>query len=184
MFGYYQRYELFQPWKGRIRQDWLRIELPFVDTAPDAVYIHVRRTDYVGGNPTVQGCATSLDEFARCLQEFPDAKRLIIATDHPKDPFHRQFTRLGLPYTISGLPWDKDFLLLASCRWMIMSESTYSWWAAFLGRAERIACPVFPRSFWRYGLNLKGPASPDYVNLFVDDEPGRWLWVTENGVQA
>lgn len=177
--AYFQRYELFRDYKDCIRAEWLRLQVPFVETEQDAVYIHVRRTDYVDGNPAIQGLSTRLDEYARCLEEFPDATRLIIVTDDPNDPFHNEFTKLGLPWTISGLPWDQDFMLLASCRWLLMSQSTYSWWAGFLGRPERIVCPMFNGSFWRHGVGLYGPSTPDYPNLYVDDEPDRWKWILE-----
>ena len=176
--GYYQRYELFRAYKNDIRNDWLNLDAPFVPTDQDAVYIHVRRTDYTDGNPSIQGLSTTIDEFSECLGHFPDAKRMVIVTDDPNDQFHQQFGKLGLPWTISGLEWDRDFMLLASCRWMVMSQSTYSWWAGFLGRAERIVCPMSEGTFWRHGLGLYGPAAPDYPNLYVDDEPERWIWAT------
>jgi hypothetical protein len=131
-------------------------------------------------NPNAHCLASSIDEYRSCLSHFPDAKRLVIVTDDPNDPFHREFDQLGLPWTISGLTWDQDFLLLASCRWMIMSQSTYSWWAGFLGRAERIVCPLFPGTHWHLGKDLIGaPVTHDVPNLIVDDEPGRWIWVSQ-----
>lgn len=175
--GYYQRYELFRPYKDRIRNEWLKIQPPFVTTLTDAVYIHVRRTDYVDGNPEIQGLSTTIDEYAKCLEHFPDAKQLVIVTDNPRDPFHKQFDKIGLPWAVSGLNWDEDFMLLASCKWMIMSQSTYSWWAGFLGRAETIVCPMGPGTFWHHGIGLYGPADPDYPNLYVDDEPERWIFL-------
>ena len=173
-YGYFQRYELLQPYKDQIRNDWLKLSQPFVQTDSEAVYVHVRRTDYVGG------WATSIDDYAKCLDCFPDAKRLVLVTDDPEDPIHNEFSRFGLPYTISGRPWDKDFLLLASCRQLIISQSTFAWWAGFLGQAEKIVCPVFPGTFWRHGVGITGhrPPSRDYPNLYVYDEPERWHWLT------
>lgn len=175
--GYFQKWANFAPWKERIRQEWLPIsEDRFVETDDDAVYVHVRRTDYVdvgnGRSPdrATQGYATSIDEFRECLTEFPDAKRIVIVTDAPKDPFVKLFDRL-LPSTVSGLPWDQDFLLLASARNLLMSQSTYSWWAGFLGKAERIVCPIPAGTFWHRGMTEAG-----MPHLYVDDEPKRWIW--------
>lgn len=88
-----------------------------------------------------------------------------------------------MPWTCELLPWDVDFLTLASARWVILSQSTYSWLAAFLGRAEKVICSVKPGTFWGNGVGLQGsqmgPGGRDFPNLFVDDEPGRWVWVTE-----
>jgi len=86
--GFFQRYELLRPWKDRIRNDWLRIPPErFVETDPEAVYVHVRRTDYVdigGGqapDTTRQERANTPAEFASCIAEFPEAKRLVLVTD-------------------------------------------------------------------------------------------------------
>lgn len=181
MHGYFQRYELFKPYKDQIRNDWLRLSHPPVETDPEAVYVHVRRTDYVPhvdnpNDPTRHCLSSSINDYAKCLEHFPDAKRLVIVTDDPKDPFHREFDKFGLPWTVSGQAWDADFLTLASCRWLVICQSTFSWWAGFLGQAEKIVCPVPPGTFWHYGIGLTGPAAPDYPNLYVDDEPERWTW--------
>jgi hypothetical protein len=175
--GYFQRFELFRDYTDKIRNEWLKIQRPFVDTDDDSVYIHCRRTDYVGGNPDIQGESHTIEHFAKCLDHFHDAKKMVVVTDNPNDPWLHEFHKLGKPWTISGLTWDDDFMLLASCKNMIMSQSTYSWWAGFLGRAEKIVCPMFEGTFWHNGVGLYGPASPDYPNLYVDIEPERWIWV-------
>ena len=70
--------------------------------------------------------------------------------------------------------WDQDFLTLASCRKLIISNSTFSWWAGFLGKSARVVCPLFAGTLWD-----KGRTSRDELNLVVDDDPpGRWTFVT------
>ena len=177
--GYYQNYQFLKPHKDKIRNDWLRWRCPFVETDPEAVYVHCRRTDYVPGvdnpnRPTEHGVSTTIAEYRKCLEYFPDAKRLVVCTDDPNDLWLLEFHRLGLPWELSGGRWDTDFLLLASARWMIMTQSSYSWLAGFLGRCEKIVCPVFPGSHWHCGLtDIEKP------QLYVDDEPERWHWVTK-----
>jgi len=187
--GYFQRYELIREYKDRIRNEWLKIpDDRFLPTDPDAVYIHVRRTDFVdigGGrapDTTRQCAAATLDEYAACLKHFPDAKRLVLVTDDITDAFLLRFVAFGLPVIIQSLAWDIDFLTLASCRWLLISQSTFSWWAGFLGRAEKIVCPVFGGSYWGNGLGAIGADRAEYPNLLVSDEPGRWVWVTENTI--
>lgn len=184
-----QRYEILKPYKDRIRNEWLCIPPErFVETDDEAVYVHVRRGDYIEyapgrmADPMLQGTATTLDEFERCLAEFPDAKRIIAVTDSPWDaPDEEVFVkRFGKPVATA---WDIDFLTLASARWVVLSQSTYSWFAAFLGRAEKVVCSVRPGTFWGNGVGLQGPqmgpGGRDFPNLYVDDEPGRWVWLTE-----
>lgn len=183
--GYYQRYEFYKPYKELIRNEWLKLLAEPVPTDDNAVYIHARRTDYVSPpgaslNPYAQATATTLDEYAACLRHFPDARRLVITTDNPDDPFLNEFHLLGLPFEITRGTWDSDLRLLLSCRNLLMSQSTYSWWAGFLGQAERIVCPLFPNTLWYLGKDITGhPVQHDLPNLIVDDEPDRWVWVTE-----
>lgn len=185
MTGFFQRYELVKPWKEKIRTQWLAISPDrFIATDPDAVYVHVRRTDYVPGqdNPNnyrIHCLAATMDEYARGLAEFPDAKRLVLVTDDPGDAFLQEFSRFGLPCEVSGKRWDEDFLLLASARNLLICQSTFSWWAGWLGRAERIACCVPEGTYWRMGLNAIGSDRPEHPNLYPDDEPHRWKWITE-----
>ena len=176
-YGYFQRYELMKPYKERIRTEWLKLRTSFLDTDDDAVYVHVRRTDYVNRPPHM---GHSIDEYGSCLNEFPDAKRIVVVTDGPNDPFISEFGRFGKPWEINLKPWDVDWLTLMSCRSMVMSQSTFSWWAAFLGRAEKIVCPMFPGTFWHSGMESHGITGQEFPNLCVDDEPDRWIWKTDD----
>jgi hypothetical protein len=179
---YWQRYSMYKPYKDQIRQEWCRIRKPFVETDPEAVYIHCRRTDYVLPPGTdIRTCAqaTSMEEFRLAMRQFPDARRVVVLTDNPRDPFMQEFHKLGLLWEVNGGTWDEEFLMLASARWVIISQSTYSWWAAFLGRGEKIVCPVLPGSHWHLGLGARWLERDRCVNLYVDDEPERWIWVTD-----
>jgi len=177
---YAQTFSLFRDYKDHIRDDWFHIpKHRYVETDEDAVYIHARRTDYCEYHPDFvdpsnQGAATTIDEFAECLKCFPDAKRIVVCTDDPRDEFLQEFRQFGLPWEIHGRQWDEDFLLMASCRNLLISQSTFSWLAGFLGRPEKIVCPCFPGSFWHKGLT-----DIRYPNLYVDDEGDRWEWVSQ-----
>lgn len=179
--GFFQRYELLRPWKNRIRKEWLSLSPWRIGpTDPEAVYVHVRRTDYVDigeGRPpdtTRQERASTPEEFARCIAEFSGAKRLVLVTD---DPTGAAAMPWPLPFTVQSAAWDVDFLTLASARWLVCSCSTFSWWAGWLGHAERIAIPVFPGTYWHNGLGAVGPDRPDFPNLYPDDEAERWRWL-------
>jgi len=181
--GYFQRYECIQPWKDKIKNEWLRFHRPFVDTDDEAVHVHCRLTDYVRGvenpnDPSRHGISLTIDEYAAALEHFPDAKRIVVYTDAPQDTWLKRFDKLGLPWSIATGTWDSDFLAMASCRWLIITQSTFSWWAGFLGRAERIVCPLSRGTLWHFGKDLIGPPKRrDFPNLIVTDEPDRWIWM-------
>jgi hypothetical protein len=177
--GYYQHYCFYRPYKDQIKNDWLKLQVPFCETNPQAVYCHLRRTDYVGvRNKQAAGVATTLDELKRSLDHFGDATEMIVCTDDTTDPWFAQLDQLGLPWRFSGGTWDQDLLTLLSADQLLIAQSTYSWWAGLLGRAKRIVCPLTPGTLWWYGRESGSPPTRgDYPNLIVDDEPEKWTWL-------
>lgn len=182
--GYFQRYSLIQPYADKTRNDWLKIDLGVFDgrlaTHNDAVYVHVRRTDYVGDNlnPDIQCIAHTIPEYLRCLEEFPSSLAVWIVTDDWSDPFIGELSRaiVGTGRRTMGesAPWDVDFGRLASAKYAVISQSTFAWWACWLGNvAEKVVCPIGRGSLWHRGTTTDG----DYPRLFPGDEPYRWKWV-------
>ena len=95
-YGHWCRYELFRNWKNNIRNDWLKIpEHRFVETDPEATYIHVRRTDFLNDHDNIR--TTTISQYGACLNALADGlvKRLIVITDAPRDPFLDGFKRFG-----------------------------------------------------------------------------------------
>ncbi len=176
-YGYFQNYGLIRNWKAQIREEWLKIPTHrFVETRDDTVYMHVRRTDYC--RPISEclhcGIASTIQEFRDCMNEFPECSRVVVCTDGPDDAFFDDFNQVCTDWSFSGGKWDEDFLLLASAKHLVLSQSTFSWWAGFLGRAEKIVCSVPPGTFWHRGLS-----SRQWPRLYVDDEPDRWRWINK-----
>lgn len=184
--GFFQRWELFAPYLDKIRNEWLKIEpRRFVPTDDNAAYLHARLTDYVRladgsvPDPRERGAASTPEEFSWCLREFSNCKRLYIVSDSPDDAETLGWDKIlydagcKMKWSVcEPAPWDEDFLLLASAKNLVISQSTYSWLAGLLGRAEKIVCPCPPGSFWNLGLS-----SREQPDLFVDvDADKQWLW--------
>lgn len=184
--GFFQRWELFAPYLDKIRNEWLRIEpRRFMPTDDDAAYLHCRLTDYCRladgslPDPREKGAATKPEEFSWCLREFRDCKRLYIVSDDPDEAETLGWDKIlydaGCKMEWSVLErnaWDADFLLLASARNVVISQSTFGWLSAMLGLAQKIVCPCPEGSFWRRGLE-----SREQPNLFVPADTDReWVW--------
>jgi hypothetical protein len=184
--GFFQRWELFAPYLDKIRNDWLHIEpRRFIPTDDNAVYAHVRLTDYVRladgslPDPRERGAASKPEEFSWCLREFRDCNRLYIVSDSPDDAETLGWDKIiydagcKMHWSVcEPSPWDEDFLLLASAKNLVISQSTYSWLAGLLGRSQKIVCPCPAGSFWRRGL-----ASREQPDLFLPVDTDReWVW--------
>lgn len=61
---------------------------------------------------------------------------LTVVTDEPGNAFHNVFSSYH-PRIVSGSVAD-DFHLIRRARTLVLSNSSFSWWAAFMGHAQRM----------------------------------------------
>jgi hypothetical protein len=157
MAGYFQSYDLIRPHKNSIRR-WF-------DVAPnsfghaigaDDVVVHVRLGDLV-----VLGLAISLSFYTQLLDKL-DFRKLYICGFGLDDEARRLFARYD-PVYVHGEPVD-DFLFMKGFNRMILSNSGFAWWAAFLSRAEEIHAPVLATNTQKFDPKA------ELADLCVDDE--------------
>jgi len=115
----------------------------------ESVGVHVRRGDYaadprIRADYLVCGSEYYRRSMSRLAERLPHPKFFLFSDD---EDFLRSVDWGGLNVTVvpavSGVGDEHYLRLLASCRHQIISNSTFSWWAAFLNRKpERIVvCP-------------------------------------------
>jgi hypothetical protein len=121
----------------------------------DRVAIHRRLTDYVGNSFYVDLGHHEHEKlednyFVRAMSEFPNAKFLVFSDDvetAKKEPMF-QGDRFEFP---NGSEIE-DMNMMASCKGIIGSNSSFSWWGAYLSGAEKI---VFPKGWFANPENDK-----------------------------
>ena len=132
--GYFQRWEFLQD-----RQDHVRkfFHLPSVSKLPeDHVGIHLRLADY----HEISGMVKDPSVYFGVLDRL-GAKEIIIVTDDPSDSYLRSFRdRYKKLRIVSGSP-KSDFELLMSMSTLVVGNSTFSWWAAYLGAVPLVFVP-------------------------------------------
>jgi len=121
----------------------------------DTIGVHIRRGDYLNV-PTVHGIL-DLDYYKRAL-DLVDGDNVVICTD---DPDWAE-THFGGDCQISNFESEVDDLyLLSQCKKVILSNSSFSWWGAYLGKEKET---VIVPSVWF------GPDGPsDYSDIYVKD---------------
>lgn len=117
-----------------------------IDAAADSVSVHVRRGDYVG-----IGCALSAAYYRTAVQRMrerhPGCTLFVFSDDAA---YARElFAGMGVPFTLvqaeSPEPTLSDFFLMSRCRHHIIANSSYSWWAAYLGADDAtVIAPLLP----------------------------------------
>ncbi len=143
--GWFQRHEYFTPHRERIHS-WLTMDPQHITPCTDAdVVVNVRRTDYIG-----LGWALPFSFYEEAIElTLPKGGRVSIVTDDPNDTFFLRF-RKWKPTFFKGTPLQQMSYMSHAPR-LVMSASTFSWWPAFLGKAETVVCPVPSFGIWAPG---------------------------------
>lgn len=138
--------------------------------AENAVAVHVRRGDYAHNAHTrsVHGLL-SLDYYERALSrlavEFDGVKAFVFSDDRD---WVRKNLRSSVPITVvdtGDASARADFELMTRCRHYVIANSSFSWWAAWLG--EKPHSRVIAPSAWFATDSMDGR----------DVVPERWLRV-------
>jgi hypothetical protein len=133
--GWFQRHEYYTPHREKIRH-WFCLDPKYDAPCNVDLVVHVRRTDYVG-----HGWALPFSFYQDAIDRFlPPGGSLGIVTDDTSDLYFRKFRRWR-PRYFRGSPLQTLSYMTHAPR-LVISPSTFSWWPAFLGSAQVIACPV------------------------------------------
>jgi hypothetical protein len=156
--GWFQRAEFYKPYRDRIRR-WLEAPRPHdVASVSHDLVVHVRRTDYIAN-----GWALPFSYYQQAIDLIYQPGMVVsIATDDPHDPFFDHFKRWR-PVFLKGGVMD-HFEAMRDARNLVMSQSSYSWWAAFLSKSQRTICPIPISGVWSQSREI------ERGNLLVDSE--------------
>jgi len=110
----------------------------------DKVSLHVRRGDYIN-NPFYVNLGET-DYYDKAMAEFPGAEFMVFCKDRQEgsdDDADMAWCKerfKGDQFTF----WDgqdevTDMNIMASCTGHIMANSSFSWWAAYLGGGKTVA---------------------------------------------
>lgn len=150
--GYWQSPRYFDKIVTEVREafrlnpeldDTVRALMAQIEAADAAVCLHVRRGDMVHDSHTASvhgSCSleyyrTACDEIVR---KIPYA-HFFVFSDDPRWCLSQDLTR-GRPCTVVSRPGTAeapqvDLFLMQRCKHFITANSTFSWWAAYLGAA-------------------------------------------------
>ena len=113
-------------------------------TSCNSVGVHIRRGDYV----TLGLVVCNIKYYEACIKKMnemeKDAVFFVFSDDIPwvRENLH---VDAKLAYVDNNNPSPEDMRLLYSCNHFIMSNSTFSWWGAFLGKCpnKRVMVPMY-----------------------------------------
>jgi len=166
--SFLQKAEYYINFRDDIKK-WFELDISsFVLPIADELVVHIRETDYI-----MIGKYLSQDYYKDQIKN-SGITNVTIVTDNCESEFIKQLQSIG--YKI--LSWEpirtfstvndpsaiQDYIYMLYAKHLILSQSTFSWWPAFLGDHETVIFPVSNKnnSLWR-----ETPKRDD-INLYVD----------------
>jgi hypothetical protein len=160
--AYHQRWEIYKDAQTAIR-GWFEQPLdPTTAPHPDDLVIHARLGDYLFIDRNYLGFG-----YYWSLIERGGFRQVWLVTDTPHHPDVQQLAAMGVNIRCKS-PLE-DFLFLRQARQLAISQSSFSWWAAFLGQPAKLYFPITQQGVTR-GFWYQEPGPDDPALLF--DSPG------------
>ncbi len=161
LVGYWQSEKYFEGIDTLIRHEfqpkvpYSAENRPWVEQAgrPFAISVHIRRTDYID-NPVTNAfhCVCSLEYYRQARdiihEKIPQARFIVFSDDIPWARQNMGFLSPACFVETTGERKDEEELILMSlCSHHIIANSSFSWWAAWLGNnPEKIV--IAPRQWF------------------------------------
>jgi hypothetical protein len=148
--GYFQDL-MYLPSRERVRS----LFLPSLERRREAIAVHIRRGDYLSANNGHYG-VVSINDALNALRTIDDDRIeiLIFSDSDLRSELTSAMTHSERSRAKYASDFCKDavyeFSLMRSCRFIICSNSTFSWWAAFSGAPEVALLP----SMWKHAVPL------------------------------
>jgi len=156
LYGFFQSEKYFDHEKTR---KWFKViaEAPDIYDYNEYCFIHFRGGDYNIFPWSIYQLPNSYYELAMAkMLEINTNLKFVFVTDD-KQEVARRFPEIPIVSSTTA----KDFALLNKAKYVIISNSTYAWWAAWLNLDNTV---VGPSGWTNYNMN-KGVFSPADIKI-------------------
>jgi hypothetical protein len=158
LLGYFQSYRLVDRVYEYLRNK-LAIKLNFMESNNN-LGIHIRGKDYLKSKNKDFHGASTVEYYEQCInvmnQFNRNINRITIYTDdlnYAQSLFGRIKHENFMEFQSSTNPWE-DLDKLKSHRYLILTNSSFSWWAGYMAHREYGAKVIFPK-MWTSDLKTK-----------------------------
>lgn len=167
--GFFQSWKYFEHCKEEVKKVF---ELPHIEGYENYISVHIRLGDYLQYSNSFPPVTSAYVSGA--LRHVPSGfKCMVFSDDIPrcKNMFGDFFDGFVFEYS-EGRTEKDDLSLMASCGHHIIANSSFSWWASYLGHnPDRVViCPSVKRGNW-YGW--ESGVKKDCVDLV----PPEWIQI-------
>jgi len=157
LYGYFQSEKYFKDYRDII-QHYFQFKNDFTYNDPRSVSVHIRRGDYV----SFPNVFKLLDKsyYLQAFKYFGTSYNFYIFSDDnfASNCILSSFLSEWNIKFVTGNDDIMDFTFMKNCKHHIMANSSYSWWAAWLGGGEVVT-----------------PAHWTFTESDIDRTPMRWV---------
>jgi hypothetical protein len=148
LHGYWQKHYYYTPYKDKVREWFAYDDSQFAKPDPEDLVLHVRLGDQLKPEPI--GLPESSETYVELLKKIPH-KKCILISDELDSPFLDPVKKFPTVVPTKGSQMG-DFTMLKYAKRAIISQSTYAWWATFLGNPDKVWAPLshgIRRCLWK-----------------------------------
>jgi len=140
--GFFQSYKYFIQFLPEIKKMFSELTGYTVKKIP-ATAIHIRRGDYLKYPDTHPAVTSGYIKNALEAAKFDDISKPLYIFSDDKDWCKEYFKDFKFKVFIGSGNDIEDMYIMASCEKIIISNSSYSYWAAMLSDNSEIFCPCY-----------------------------------------
>jgi hypothetical protein len=164
--GYFQAWRYFEHCKEYIKQ-LFTFNFETNEIESDRVAVHVRRGDYLGST-WLYNILTPENYYGKAMDYFPRGTQFSIFSDDIewcKTQFnHDNCTFVIEPTIKTDIPRDiLDMAYMSRHKHHIISNSSYSWWAGYLGEDNGVV--IAPQHWYVNGYDERDICPPDWIRI-------------------
>ena len=168
-FGYYQSYQyISDSFKQQVREIIAQLSPKRENTiSPNDIAIHIRRGDFLIGENQNIFSKIDLSYYLKGLQYLSnkiDINKIYIFSDDFKT-IEEDIKAIMLQYKVElveGQSVLEDFVMLQQFYNFVIGNSTFSWWAAMLSKANNIVVPKTP---WKVEMEDMTRYPPNWIKI-------------------
>jgi hypothetical protein len=168
IFGYFQSWKYFDNIREILKREIIPTDTSKIQSINNFLYdfnpknekvcaIHVRRGDYLKKEEYHPVCNKTYYENSLNIESIKYMKKIIVTDD--KEWCEQNFTNIPISPFINNI---EDLWLMKNCDAVIMANSSFSWWGAYLGKNEIV---IAPKNWFGSAANIN--ASDLYMNHWI-----------------
>lgn len=151
---------------NKLKERYSYLHSRFPQSNSEYIAIHIRRGDYVSSKRASKVFKSiPLSFYYEAIKKFPESSIFFVFGDDAEmtSSFSKSFN--GIDVSSFGLRLDEEFMLMTMASSYIIANSTFSWWAAYIGWDE-LKRVIAPRKwFVDECRNLKNPLLMQYFEI-------------------